>query len=97
MLQGIGAGRVRVHTPEVDRLAAALAPSAETVEQNGPAELLVGGLSAAEIGTLAHALGVPLHHLAEGEQSLEHAYLSLTEDDGDYRGRPSATATLEGA
>ena len=47
---------------------------------------------------------VPLHHLAEVEQSLEHAYLSLTEDSVDYHGhipepvaersRPMSTATV---
>jgi ABC-2 type transport system ATP-binding protein len=47
----------------------------------------VSGLPATEIGELAHALGVPVHHLAVVEQSLEHAYLSLTERSVDYHGR----------
>jgi len=41
---------------------------------------------ATEIGDLAHTGGVPVHYLAEVEQSLEHAYLSLTEESVDYHG-----------
>ena len=65
------------------------------MERTGPDELEVTGLPATEIGDLAHALGVPVHHLAEVEQSLEHAYLSLTEDSVDYHGHdpPSRSRT----
>ena len=45
-------------------------------------------MGAPEIGDLAQALGLAIHHLADVEQSLEHAYLSLTEDSVDYHGRP---------
>ena len=38
------------------------------------------------MGDLAHSLGIPVHHLAEVEQSLEHAYLALTEDAVEYQG-----------
>jgi len=44
-------------------------------------------LTAMRIEDCAHAAGVPVHHLAEVEQSLEHAYLSLTDDSVDYHGR----------
>lgn len=54
------------------------------MERIAPGELEVTGLPATEIGDLAHALGVPVHHLAEVEKSLEHAYLSLTEDSIGY-------------
>ena len=43
---------------------------------------------ATEIGDLAHSRGVPVHQLAEGEQSLQHAYLSLTEESVDYHAHP---------
>ena len=36
-----------------------------------------------------------IHHLADVEQSLEHAYLSLTEDSVDYHGQ-SAEAIVNG-
>ncbi len=62
-----------------------------SVEQVGPEELEVAGLTAAEVGDVAHARGVRLHRLAEVEQILESAYLSLTEDSVVARpraGRP---------
>jgi ABC-2 type transport system ATP-binding protein len=89
VLRGLGGQRVRVRTPHLDDLAAALSraladPAA--VERTGPAELEVTGLSAAEVGDVAHTAGIAVHHLAEVEQSLEHAYLSLTEGAVDHHG-----------
>jgi ABC-2 type transport system ATP-binding protein len=95
VLRGLGGQRVRVRTPRADDLHRALA-TRTAVEPTAPGELEVTGLSAAEIGDLAHALGVPVHLLAETEQSLEHAYLSLTEDSVDYHGHPAA-ALVNGA
>ena len=43
-------------------------------------------------GTLAHALGLPVHHLADVEQSLEHAYLSLTQDSVEHHGHSGQRA-----
>ena len=85
VLRGLGGQRVRVRTPQPDELHRVLAERA-SVEPTAPGELEVTGLPAAEIGDLAHAVGVPVHHLAEVEQSLEHAYLSLTEGSVDYHG-----------
>jgi len=86
VLRGLGGQRVRVRTPQPDELQRALAERA-AVERTADDELEVTGLSATEVGDLAHTLGTRLHHLAEVEQSLEHAYLSLTEDSVDYHGR----------
>jgi ABC-2 type transport system ATP-binding protein len=85
VLGELGGQRVRVRTPEADGLQRALAHRA-AVERTAPDELEVIGLPASGIGELAHTLGVPVHHLAEVEQSLEHAYLSLTEQSVDYHG-----------
>jgi ABC-2 type transport system ATP-binding protein len=78
LLNGVGGPRVRVRTPQADELARAL-PAAATAERTGADELEVAGVSAPELGDLAHAHGVRVHHLADVEQSLEHAYLSLTD------------------
>ncbi len=92
VLRGLGGQRVRVRTPQPDELHRVLAERAP-VESTGPGELEVTGVPAAEIGDLAHEVGVPVHHLAEVEQSLEHAYLSLTEGSVDYHGHtPEAIA-----
>lgn len=86
VLSGLGGQRVRVRTPRADDLHRVLAANAG-VERTAPGELEVTGLTATAVGDLAHAAGVPVHHLAEVEQSLEHAYLSLTEDSVDYHGQ----------
>ena len=85
VLRGLGGQRVRVRSPRADHLHDALAARG-AVERTARGELEVTGLAATEIGDVAHALGVPVHHLAEVEHSLERAYLSLTEDKVDYHG-----------
>ena len=87
MLRGLGAQKVRVRTPYPDVLAASL--TSATVVRTGPEELEVEGIAAVEVGDQAHALGLPVHHLSEVEQSLEHAYLRLTEHDVEYQGAPA--------
>jgi ABC-2 type transport system ATP-binding protein len=84
VLRGLGGQRVRVRTPQPALLKEALRTHAE-VEETAPDELDVTGLPASEIGDLAHRAGVPVHHLAEVEQSLEHAYLSLTESSVEFQ------------
>jgi ABC-2 type transport system ATP-binding protein len=85
VLQGLGDRRVRVRTPQLDDLHRALADRG-AVARTAPGELEVTGLAAAEVGDIAHSLGVRVHLLAEVAQSLEHAYLSLTESSVDYHG-----------
>jgi len=50
-------------------------------------ELQVEDSTAEEVGALAHAANLPLHHIAEVEQSLEEAYLELTGDGVKHHGR----------
>jgi ABC-2 type transport system ATP-binding protein len=91
VLRGLGGQRVRIRTPQPDELHRVLADHG-AVQRTAPGELEVTGVAATEIGDVAHSLGIPVHHLAEVEQSLEHAYLSLTEDTVDYHGHPPAHA-----
>ncbi|MEV0283137.1 MULTISPECIES: ABC transporter ATP-binding protein [unclassified Kribbella] len=94
ILRGLGGQRVRIRTPQIDVLQEALADRA-AVERTAADELEVTGLTAKELGDLAYSLGLPVHHLAGLEQSLEHAYLALTEESVDYHG--SAPAYADGA
>lgn len=73
VLRGLGGPRVRVRTPRVDDLQRAMTAHGIAVSASTSGELEVTGQSAREVGDLAHTLGIPLHHLAEVEQSLEHA------------------------
>ena len=49
-------------------------------------EAHVEGSSTTEIGDLALAWGLPLHHLSDVEQSLEAAFLELTSDSVEFHG-----------
>ncbi|KGN40338.1 ABC transporter ATP-binding protein [Knoellia aerolata] len=95
LLRGLGGQRVRVRTPQADELESVLGPDT-AVERPGPDELEVSGVPASEVGDLAHAHGIRLHHLAEVEQSLEDAYLSLTEGSVEHHGHVP-TALAQGA
>jgi ABC-2 type transport system ATP-binding protein len=95
VLRGVDMHRVRVRTPSADALARALRPRA-MVEVTAPDELEVTGIRSAEIGELAHHLGMPVHHLADVEHSLEHAYLALTETAVDYHGDDPEPAKVSG-
>ncbi|WP_435770607.1 ABC transporter ATP-binding protein [Nocardioides sp. SYSU DS0651] len=96
VLRGLGGQRVRLRSPRAEELARALAPRAAAVDRTGPDEVEVEGLAADQVGDVAHRLGVPLHHLAEVQQSLEHAYLRLTEDSVDHHGTQQAPAAAGG-
>lgn len=84
ILGALGGHRVRVRTPAPETLTRALAARATSVERTGADEVEIEGLTAAEVGDLAHRIGAPVHHLAEVQQSLEQAYLRLTEDSVEH-------------
>ena len=86
VLRGLGGQRIRVRTSSVDVLAGGLRQRATAVERVAPDELEVVGLEAHEIGDIALAFGVPVHHLAPREHSLEQAFLRLTGGDVEYHG-----------
>ena len=50
-----------------------------------PDLLRVGGLSEEQVGDIALASGVAVHHLAAARVSLEQAFMELTADSVDYR------------
>ncbi|MGW7308576.1 ATP-binding cassette domain-containing protein [Streptomyces sp. NPDC054835] len=54
------------------------------VETSASGELAVGGMSAAELGDLAHRCGVRLHALGDVTVSLEQAYMDLTARSVEY-------------
>ncbi|GAA4816450.1 ABC transporter ATP-binding protein [Nocardioides caeni] len=97
MLRGLGGARVRVRTPDPDRLSVALAADADDVTRSGPDELEVTGLAAPAVGDRAHALGIAVHHLSDVEQSLERAYVQLTEGAAEYAGRTTTITATAGA
>jgi ABC-2 type transport system ATP-binding protein len=77
-----GGGGVVVSTPMPERLAAAARDAGCRVEpQNGNGRLLIDGVSAAQVGELAHAERVLLHELTPRGGSLEEVFFRLTEEE----------------
>ena len=76
---------VRVRSPQLDTLRAALAESGHVVHEDDGA-LVVTGVSMAEVGELAAARSVVLHELAGQSASLEDAFMKLTGGDVQFHG-----------
>ena len=87
ILRGLGRLQVCVRTSQADTLLARLREHGLAVERSDVHELQVEGSTSERVGELAHACGIPLHHLSDVEQSLEDAYLELTGSSVEFRGR----------
>jgi len=92
VVAGATQGVVRVRTPEPDRLEAAVRGAGATVRRADDGALEVLGATADRIGDAALAAGVALHELTPVSASLEEAYLTLTQDDVEYRETQGASA-----
>lgn len=99
ILRGLGHLQVRVRSSQSDSLCTRLQAHGFTVQRVDAHELQVEDSTAEEVGNLAHSFHIPLHHLSEIEQSLEHAYMELTSESVDYHGHQAepARATAEAA
>ncbi|MCF6507346.1 ATP-binding cassette domain-containing protein [Blastococcus sp. MG754426] len=75
---------VRVRSPQAPVLASAVQRAGGHVELEIDGALRIDGLAAADVGDLAHGIGVRLHELSPVTGSLEDAYLALTGDDVEY-------------
>jgi ABC-2 type transport system ATP-binding protein len=76
---------VRVRTPDVSLLAAALQRAGAGVSREADGALRVEGLDLAAVGDVAYTAGVRVHELTRVTATLEQAYLALTGDDVEYR------------
>jgi ABC-2 type transport system ATP-binding protein len=77
-------GRVRVRTPDADKLIAALDGTA-TVETGEDGVLLVSGAEAPAVGAAALRAGVELHELVTDRPDLEAVFLELTKGKAAIR------------
>jgi ABC-2 type transport system ATP-binding protein len=78
---------VLVRSPRAAELAELIAQRGGTVTRQDDGALVVTGLDAAAIGDLAAGDGIAVHALVPRQASLEDAYLDLTGESTDYRGR----------
>jgi ABC-2 type transport system ATP-binding protein len=74
---------VRVRSPELDRLAVALAGEVTSMWRVDDA-LEVTGIGIERVGAIALKLGVHLHELSPQRASLEDAFIRLTADATEY-------------
>jgi ABC-2 type transport system ATP-binding protein len=86
-----GGGAVKLLTPDVDAFKSALAEAGARVTIGDGNSLTVEGLTAAQVGDLAHEDGLRVHELAPITASLEDAFMELTQEEVEYR--PSAMAS----
>ena len=90
------AAAATVKTPDDQRLADAVTAAGGRQEWSEAGELTVRGLSAEQVGELALAHGILLHHLAPARVSLEEAFMELTADSAEYQaqdGSPALTSS----
>ncbi|WP_159499987.1 ABC transporter ATP-binding protein [Microbacterium sp. 18062] len=81
---------VRIRSPRLAELATALSAPGVELAATVADELQVTGRTAAEIGDLAAAHGIPLHELHTTSGSLEDAYLALTGESIEYKSKEIA-------
>ncbi|MEV4560488.1 ATP-binding cassette domain-containing protein [Kitasatospora sp. NPDC049285] len=72
-------------------------PGVEITGQAGSEELLVTGVTARQIGTVAAEHGIALYELATRAVSLEEAFMDLTRDAVEYHGSTTTTDTPRSA
>jgi ABC-2 type transport system ATP-binding protein len=74
---------VRVRTAQPEALHGLLFAGGATVTLDGPDQLLVGGVTAEQVGQTAAAGGVVLHEMRFERSNLEDVFLELTGGKGD--------------
>ncbi|MBO0870672.1 MAG: ATP-binding cassette domain-containing protein [Micromonosporaceae bacterium] len=77
-------GRVRVRTPDVEKLTAALSEAA-SVRTTEDGALLVTGMEPPAVGAAALRAGVELHELVAERPDLEEVFLELTKGKAEIR------------
>ncbi|WP_109212131.1 MULTISPECIES: ABC transporter ATP-binding protein [Microbacterium] len=81
---------VRVRSPRLTELVAAVAGPDITVTATEPGLADINGVTAASLGDLAASLGIPVHELTPRTGSLEEAYLALTGEAVEYKSKEIA-------
>ena len=66
-------------------------PEESNAEEAGTLEIT--GTTTEHVGEVAFARGLPLHELSTHRASLEDAFMSLTQDDVEFRAHATAATT----
>lgn len=89
--------KVRVRSPQADRLESLLRAAGAAVIATESGRLEIMGSTAEQIGDTAAAAGVVLHELTTVGGSLEDAYLQLTADEVEYHSAPLSASPETGS
>ena len=88
---------VRVRSPQIAELRAAIEELGATTALDDDGALTVRGTDEVAIGDLAGARGFVLHELSPQTASLEEAFMELTEGSLEYRGAERDETATDGA
>lgn len=88
-IDSVGGRQVHITTPDPNALLKVLSGQSVSVTKTGPDTVSAEGLTAAEVGQIAHEAGIRVLRLADVEESLEQAYLKLTAQSVEYSGTPA--------
>jgi ABC-2 type transport system ATP-binding protein len=91
-----GRGAVKLVTPDPAAFTSALTAAGARVGEGDCGSLTVEGLTAPQIGDLAHRDGLRVHELAPITASLEDAFMELTQDEVEYRPSTLTSAAAAG-
>jgi len=80
---------VRVRSPMASLLARALERAGARIDVLADGALWVEGMDVVEVGDVAFLSGLRVHELTQVNESLEEAYLALTEDEVEFRAVPA--------
>lgn len=83
VVNGIGP-TVRLRSSHLPKFGPILEANGASISNESDASMLVSGIDAEAIGNLALAHQVPIHELAPQTQSLEDAYMALTQESVEY-------------
>ncbi len=90
VVQQSGSGHVRVDSANPDTLRSVLVAAGATTTTDMDGALVVTGMDARTVGTLAADARITLYELSPHSRSLEQAFFELTSDATDYTTRGAA-------
>ncbi len=88
------ANHVKVVSPQMPQLRAALEAAGAGVAVDGEDTLIVTGLECRDVGILAANAGITLYELSRQEASLEEAFMEMTRDSVDYAADSAAAGSV---
>jgi ABC-2 type transport system ATP-binding protein len=93
-IRSASSGRVRVRTPEPERLVEALRQDGMDVAAAGDGAMEVRGTSSEHVGAVAAASGIVLHELTPVDASLEEAFMTMTRESVEFHAGDREVAAL---